>query len=82
MVCGGAVQRYHGCKWESGEEGRGYRRCHGKRIPPQENKLIVQNSNDLSGAVHCVETVAGGQWCSGPKTDSCLVFDKEDTKHW
>ncbi len=39
VVCGGAVQRYHGCKWESGEEGRGYRRCEGKIIPPPKKKM-------------------------------------------
>ncbi len=30
----------------------------------------------------CVQTATGGQWCTGPKVDQCLVFDKEGNKTW
>lgn len=78
VVCGGARERYFGCADLEG----GARECQGGSHNAALGTGKILHLFNFAGNVQCVETLGGSQWCSGPKTDVCLVYDKELTRHW
>ena len=81
FVCGGAREQYADCTTHVKTSQICFHNVlfNQQYIPPYLQNIGTKTCETNTD---CVSTLGGSRWCTGPKSDECLVYDATLTKQW